>query len=129
MATPTEAARLDALATRTRPPGAGSVPAALAAGRPAAYVNVPLAYTVRAFRPDRARIVLWLLDVSGTSAAPPVEHYRTLDVRLVWRGGDWRIAAMAGRPGPIPRGEGAYSTPGSFMRALASMRWFDAPAP
>jgi hypothetical protein len=129
MATPTEAVRLDAIARRAPSQGPDSLTAALAAGRPAAYVNVPLAYALRSYRPDRARVSLWLLDVSATATAAPVEHYRTLELRLVWRHGDWRIAAMAGRPGPIPRGEGAYSTPGSFMRTLASMRWFDAPAP
>ena len=65
--------------------------------------NVPVAYRVDAFSPDRARVGVWATAVwSIAGVGGPREAWTTTSLELVWVGGDWRLWSLSSKDGPTP---------------------------
>lgn len=65
--------------------------------------EVPVAYEVEQFEPQRARVQCWSLGlvlVEGRTEATQV--WSTNTVELVWEGDDWRLWSWSRLPGPVP---------------------------
>ncbi|MGI8983163.1 MAG: hypothetical protein ACR2HM_01300 [Acidimicrobiales bacterium] len=65
--------------------------------------EVPVAYDVEQFDPDRARVACWSLGivlVEGRTQASEV--WSTNTVELVWEQDDWRVWSWSRQPGPVP---------------------------
>lgn len=65
--------------------------------------EVPVAYDVEQFDPDRARVACWSLGlvlVEGRTQA--TEVWSTNTVELVWEEDDWRVWSWSRQPGPVP---------------------------
>lgn len=71
---------------------------------PTAYFGVPVLYRVLAYSPQRAVIRSWGFTVLGNATtAEPAAYFGTSRMTLVWREGDWKIAASQAAFGPTPR--------------------------
>jgi hypothetical protein len=65
--------------------------------------EVPVAYDVEQFDPDRARVACWSLGivlVEGRTQA--TEVWSTNTVELVWEQDDWRVWSWSRQVGPVP---------------------------
>jgi hypothetical protein len=82
--------------------------------------DVPLAYQVEGFMPDRARVGVWsvgIVLVEGRTHA--TEVWSTSTVELVWVGGDWRVSSWSRAPGPTPAATPASATsPSALLDAV-----------
>jgi hypothetical protein len=78
--------------------------AASASGAPRAVLrNVPVAYRVDAFSPDRARVGVWAAAVwSIAGVGGPSEAWTTTAIELAWVDGDWRLWSLTSKDGPTP---------------------------
>lgn len=67
------------------------------------WIVRPLAVKVASFDRDRARVEVWVVSVlSAADVALPQSDWTTVTVDLAWQEGDWRVDAVADRPGPTP---------------------------
>ncbi len=86
---------------------------------PAAEVfvrEVPIAYAVAGFHPDRVRVDVWSLGIvliEGRTEA--TEVWSTNTVELVWERGDWHVWFWTRSPGPVPAASPAQPTPPSAV--------------
>ncbi len=88
--------------------------------------EVPVAYDVEQFDPDRARVACWSLGlvlVEGRTQATEVWSTNTVD--LVWEQGDWRVWSWSRQPGPVPAvaADGA-SEPAQLLSAIEGWEGF-----
>ena len=88
--------------------------------------EVPVAYDVEQFDPDRARVACWSLGivlVEGRSQA--TEVWSTNTAELVWEQGDWRVWSWSRQPGPVPAvtADGA-SDPAQLLSAIEGWEGF-----
>ncbi len=80
----------------------GEARAALPSAR-AFLREIPVAYTLSRFDPQRARVQVWSLGVvliEGRTQATEVWSTNTVD--LAWDQGDWRLWSWSRAPGPVP---------------------------
>ena len=76
----------------------------LRSGVPTAYFGVPLRYRVLRYSPNRTVIRTWGFTVLGNATtAEPAAYFGTSRTVLIWRQGDWKIAATRAGFGPTPR--------------------------
>jgi hypothetical protein len=82
--------------------------------------NLPVAYRLRAFSPDRASVgvwsdAVWVID----GIATPGQAWATTTLELVWADGDWRLWSLASVDGPTPAAPSALaSTPTQLLDGL-----------
>ena len=78
--------------------------AASSSGTPRAVLrNVPVAYRVDAFSPQRARVSVWAAAVwSIAGVGGPSEAWTTTTLELEWVDGDWRLWSLSSEDGPTP---------------------------
>jgi hypothetical protein len=89
---------------RVDPAGAAraGLPVALADGSLVAR-TIPAASRLRAYDPDSASVEVWTVSLLGTRSLGKVTAaWSTTTVTLRWSGGDWRLAGLATRSGPVP---------------------------
>ena len=83
--------------------------------------NLPVAYRLRAFNPERASVgvwsnAVWVID----GIATPGQAWATTTVELVWAEGDWRLWSLASVDGPTPAAPAALpSTPTQLLDGLS----------
>jgi len=80
--------------------------------------DVPVAYSVAPFDPDRARVRVWsvgIVLIEGRTEATEVWSTNTVD--LTWRDGDWRVVAWARAAGPTPAASLVSATPPTAVLA------------
>ena len=73
-------------------------------GTPRAVLrNLPVAYRVDAFSPERARVSVWAAAVwSIAGVGGPSEAWTTTALELEWVDGDWRLWSLSSQDGPTP---------------------------
>jgi hypothetical protein len=82
--------------------------------------NLPVAYRVRAFSPERASVgvwsdAVWVID----GIATPGQAWATTTLELVWAEGDWRLWSLASVDGPTPAAPSVLpSTPTQLLDGL-----------
>ncbi len=78
--------------------------AASSSGAPRAVLrNLPVAYRVDAFTPQRARVSVWAAAVwSIAGVGGPSEAWTTTALELEWVDGDWRLWSLSSADGPTP---------------------------
>lgn len=79
--------------------------------------NLPVAYRLRAYGPDRASVAVWsdaVWVIDGL--ATPGQAWATTTLELVWADGDWRLWSLASTDGPTPAPPGVLaSTPTQLL--------------
>jgi hypothetical protein len=77
---------------------------ASSSGTPRAVLrNLPIAYRVDAFSPQRARVRVWAAAVwSIAGVGGPSEAWTTTALELEWVDGDWRLWSLSSQDGPTP---------------------------
>jgi hypothetical protein len=82
----------------------GSFGAGLRAGTPSVFFGVPVAYRLLSYSGERAVIRIWGFSLIGNAAAiEPSASFGLSRTVLVWRRGQWMIAATRASFGPTPR--------------------------
>lgn len=88
--------------------------------------EVPVAFVVRDFSPDRAQVAVWglsLVLIEGRTQA--TEVWSTNVVDLTWEAGTWRVAGWTRTPGPVPAaGLEAPTDPRSVLNAVDGWEGF-----
>lgn len=67
------------------------------------FQGVQLGYRVNDYADQQATVTVWTLAmIANVGAVAPQAGWQTNIFELAWEGGDWRLAAYRGRPGPTP---------------------------
>ncbi len=83
---------------------AGPIGEGVRHGIPTLYGAVPIGYRIESYSPRRARVLTWGFTLLGNaSAVRPRAYFGLTHTDLVWREGDWKIAATESGFGPTPR--------------------------
>ncbi|WP_433463970.1 hypothetical protein [Spirillospora sp. CA-128828] len=69
--------------------------------------SAPLGVQVAFYSGQAVTVNVWMAESAGVvgdpaTVLPPSGSYTTYVLTLVWERGDWRIASIATRPGPVP---------------------------
>jgi hypothetical protein len=103
---------------------------AAAAGLPTALKDgsliartMPAGSRVRAYTPSDATVEVWAVSLLGTrTLAKASTSWSTTTVTLTWFDGDWKLAGLVGRPGPVPTpGADVPSRYDDLLAALADL--------
>lgn len=93
------------------------------------YAGVPIGYRIESFSPRRARVLTWGFTLLGnTSAVTPRAYFGLTHTDLVWRSGDWKIAATEASFGPTPKLQTPPGPVGGYdvMRLARELRSYGA---
>lgn len=90
----------------------------------AVYRGGPLGYRVTRFNPDEAVVDTWAFGLAATtSGLAPRMAFQTTTTTLVWRDGDWKLAASDSRPGPAPSVDPDQHVSGrAFVEGVGQLR-------
>lgn len=108
LATPEFATRTARQLQRARAAAeAGPLGPALRGEGTAVYRGGPLGFRVVQFSRDEAVVDTWAFGIAAADPGlDPRMTFQTATSTLVWRDGDWKLAASRSRPGPAPRVSG-----------------------
>ena len=88
--------------------------------------EVPVAFSVRSSRPERAEVRIWgmsLLLIEGRTQA--TEVWSTNTFHLSWEGARWRVSGWQRSPGPVPAsGLQPPTDPGAVLDAVDGWEGF-----
>jgi hypothetical protein len=83
---------------------AGPIGAGLGHGVATVFCAVPIGYRIESYSPPRAEVLTWGFTLLGNaSGVEPAAYFGLTHTTLVWRKGDWKIAATRGGFGPTPK--------------------------
>lgn len=89
----------------------------------AVYRGGPLGFRVVRFSRDEAVVDTWAFGVvAADPGLDPQMTFQTSTSTLVWRDGDWKLAASRSRPGPAPRVSGPRVTGQAFVAGAGRLR-------
>jgi hypothetical protein len=85
--------------------------------------HVPIAARLLRFRPDRADVGLWSVDVAAPRGGMARAIWMTERLSLRWSRGRWRIASARGGSGPVPAaGQRQPSSAAALREQLTVMK-------
>jgi len=86
------------------------IKAQLAHPSPSYLGSWPLGYWLLSFTRARARVAIWTVGAMASPSGSVPATFSTTTCRLVWTGGDWKIADAEATAGPTPPAAGASVT-------------------
>jgi len=124
LATPEFATRTARQLQRARAAAeAGPLGAALRGEGTAVYRGGPLGFWVVRFSRDEAVVDTWAFGIAAADPGlDPQMTFQTATSTLVWRNGDWKLAASRSRPGPAPRVTGPAADGRAFVDGAGRLR-------
>jgi hypothetical protein len=100
----------------------GAVGQALQPGARAVFLAVPVAFRVVSYSDHEAVIRSWgVAIVASDTGLQPRASWGMTATTALWQHGDWKVARVVSRPGPVPAGTGTRSSAAVFIDALAGM--------
>lgn len=89
----------------------------------AIYRGGPLGFRVVRFSREEAVVDTWAFGVvAADPGLDPQMTFQTATSTLVWRNGDWKLAASRSRPGPAPRVTGPRVSGRAFVDGAGRLR-------
>jgi len=102
---------------------AGPLGTALRGEGTAVYRGGPLGFRVVRFSRDEAVVDTWAFGIAAADPGlDPQMTFQTATSTLVWRNGDWKLAASRSRPGPTPRVTGPKVSGRAFVDGAGRLR-------
>lgn len=89
------------------------------------YFGAPISYRVQSYDGTTATVMGWGVSVVGNDQGlEPQATWGTTITTAKWRAGDWKVDAVRGVPGPVPKQAGGQppSDAAAFLRRLGQAR-------